>query len=357
MKQPCGCCEGIEIVTPESEANRPGLAALAYRVGTHATFFETMLARLSNFYLDIPSVDGSGTDRIYPLKQLTTRDPGDPSIALLDAWAVVADVLTFYQERIANEGFLRTATERRSILELARLVGYKPRPGVASSVYLAFTVSNGFKGDIPAGTRAQSIPGAGETAQFFETSDKLPARDAWNNLKPRLTRPQVITPPKPRGAGAIATGADVIDTLYFQGISTNLKTGDAVLFVFGGDTGATSTQQVLRLVESVDPQASPEADGSNACPAASADSSRRPYPNGGGECATLHRQGHGSLPWQRHRGRQNGSVDKDGSVANVLNNLIDNVKSIPLGLPDRGRLRRILSAASFHASSRARISR
>ncbi len=34
--------------------------------------------------------------------------------------AALADVLTFYQERIANEGYLRTATERRSILELAR---------------------------------------------------------------------------------------------------------------------------------------------------------------------------------------------------------------------------------------------
>ena len=46
------------------------------------------------------------------LPELTARDPDDPAIALLDAWATVADVVTFYQERIANEGFLRTATER-----------------------------------------------------------------------------------------------------------------------------------------------------------------------------------------------------------------------------------------------------
>ena len=162
MNEPCGCCE-ISTVTPESEANRPGLTTLAYRVGTHATFLETMLARLASLYLDIPSLDGGRTDRIYPLKQLATRETRDPSIALLDAWAVVADVLAFYQERIANEGYLRTAMERRSILELARLVGYKLRPGIASSVYLAFTVSNDFEGDIPAGTRAQSVPGTGET--------------------------------------------------------------------------------------------------------------------------------------------------------------------------------------------------
>ncbi len=252
MKQPCGCCAGIEVVTPLPEANRPGLTVIAYRVGTHATFLESMLARLSTLYLDIPTDDGGGTvERIYPLKDLTTRDPSDPSIAWLDSWATVAHVLTFYQERIANEGYLHTATERRSILELARLVGYRLRPGVSASVYLAFAVTDGFSGEILVGTRAQSIPGTGELPQFFETSDKLTARDVWNNLKPRLTRPQVITlasNPLVRDSG---TDAVTRDTLYFQGISTNLKNGDALLIVVGDGAG----QQVLRFVQSVDVQA------------------------------------------------------------------------------------------------------
>src|SRR5947209_3140502 len=137
MKLPCGCCSGIQIVTPEAEQNRPGLTAISYRVGTHAKFLESMIARLSSLYLDIAAADGSGAmSRLYPLKQSTTRDPSDPSVAMLDSWATVADVLTFYQERIANEGYLPTAIERRSIVELARLIGYKPRPGVSASVYL-----------------------------------------------------------------------------------------------------------------------------------------------------------------------------------------------------------------------------
>lgn len=247
MKQPCGCCAGLEIVTPESEANRPGLPALAYRSGTYASFLESMLARLSTFYLDVPAQDGSGAlQRIYPLSGLTTRESSDPSIALLDAWATVADVLTFYEERIANEGYLRTATERLSILELARLVGYKLRPGVSSSVYLAFTVSDGFDGIIPAGTRAQSLPGPGEKPQPFEISEDLPAKDVWNGLKPRLTRPQVITL-----ATDFGTDAATRDTLYFKGISTNLKAGDALLLTFGNGPG----QQNLRTIKSVDIQA------------------------------------------------------------------------------------------------------
>src|ERR1700674_680664 len=251
MKPTCGCCAGIQIATPELEANRPGLPAIAYRVGTHATFLESMIARLSSLYLDVPALDGSGSlTRLYPLKQPPTRDPSDPSIALLVAWAVVADVLSFYEERIANEGYLPTATERRSILELARLVGYKLRPGVSASVYLAFTVANAFQGVIPAGTRSQSIPGTGETAQFFETSYDLSACDTWNNLKPRLTRPQVITL-----AGNAGTDASIRETLYFYGVSTNLKPNDALLILLDDLPSVDSKDQVLRLIDSVNFQA------------------------------------------------------------------------------------------------------
>src|SRR5687767_10442851 len=172
MKILCGCCEGTEVLTPTPIMNRPGLSAINYRAGVHATFLETMKARLSNLYLDIPTdeFDDEGkalSNRIYPLQDLQTRDSGDPAIALLDAWAMVAEVLTFYQERLANEGYLRTATERRSILELARLIGYALRRGVAASVYLAFTLDDGSNVEIPAGTRAQSVPGPGELPQPF----------------------------------------------------------------------------------------------------------------------------------------------------------------------------------------------
>jgi hypothetical protein len=271
MKQPCGCCAGIEVVTPQSEENRPGLPALVYRAGTYATFLESMMARISSVYLDVPASDGgANVQRIFPLNGLvlnndgktftrvgpglSTRELSDPSIALLDAWATVADVLTFYEERIANEGYLRTATESRSVLELARLVGYRLRSGVSASVYLAFTVAAGFNGIIPAGTRAQSIPAVGQTPQPFETSDDMSARDVWNDLGVRLTRPQMITlASNPSGQTVTidqGTDATTRDTLYFAGISTNLNVGDALLIVSGDGDG----QQCLRIVESVSAQ-------------------------------------------------------------------------------------------------------
>ena len=222
----CGCCEGVESLTPLTTVNRPGLPALSYRIGTHATFLETMKARLSTLCLgsEADCQQGKGA---YPLHKLTAREADDAAIALLDAWATVGDVLTFYQEHIANEGYLRTATERRSVLELARLVGYQPRPGVAASVYLAYTIDPNYKEEtvIPAGSRSQSIPGPGESAQSFETSEDLKARAQWNNLQPRMTQPQTEK--------SIRRDDDKPPHLYLKGISTNLKPNDPLLIDFG----------------------------------------------------------------------------------------------------------------------------
>ncbi|HET8629699.1 MAG TPA: putative baseplate assembly protein [Thermomicrobiales bacterium] len=226
MNETCGCCAGVARLTPLATANRPGLDALAYRVGTHASFLATMLAGLADAAADTS------------LAGLTAREPGDPAIALLDAWATVADVLTFYQERIANEGYLRTATESRSVLELARLVGYAPRPGVAASVYLAYSLEQGGALTIPKGSRAQSVPGPGETLQSFETAEPLEARAAWNALRPRRTRPQWISPQNPTPLTA----------LYFDGLATNLRPNDALLFDF-------ADRQYLGHVATVEPRA------------------------------------------------------------------------------------------------------
>ncbi len=238
----CGCCEGIQILTPQSTINRPGLSALNYRVGTHGAFLETMKARLTTMTVDAPGADGMTLETFAPLLELTTRDTGDFSIALLDGWATVADVLTFYQERIVNEGFLRTATERRSVIELSRLVGCTLRPGVAATVYLAYTIDENqtTPAQIPVGARSQSIPGPGELPQSFETSDPLEARADWNNLQIRRTQPQNLTLANALGAGKI----------FVAGTSVNLKAGDSLLLVFG-DNGSPA---VLRTVQSADGQ-------------------------------------------------------------------------------------------------------
>lgn len=160
--------------------NRPGLPSLAYRLGGHAEFKQALLRGLA--------------DAARPaLQRLTTRDDGDFAIALLDAWAAAADVFTFYQERIVQESFLRTATEPLSLAELARLIGYQPSSGVAAATPLAFTVDEAVGAppivDVPAGLKVQSIPGPGEQPQVFETLEPAALRAAWNRVPAALTGP------------------------------------------------------------------------------------------------------------------------------------------------------------------------
>lgn len=218
----CNCCKGLSPETPVELYNRPGLNAIAYRVGTYTEFRESLLSRLSAS--DLPS-----------LNQLRTRNDDDFTIALLDAWAVVSDVFTFYQERIANENYLRTATERFSVLQMARLIGYELKPGVAATTYLAFSLDKtagtpvsisdtSVTGDttfltssitIDEGVKVQSIPGPGEQQQTFETVEAIEARPEWNTIRPRISYPQ--------------SADDKNDFFILNGIISDLKKGDVLL--------------------------------------------------------------------------------------------------------------------------------
>ncbi len=198
--------------------NRPGLSAVAYRVGTHPYFKASLLARLA----------GSN----HPaLRRLATREDDDFAVALCDAWATIADVLTFYQERIANESWLRTATERRSVRELARLIDYALRPGVAAGTALAFTIETAPGAPeetlVPTGTKVMSVPGPGEVPQTYETTADLTARGAWNLFRPRDSRPGEIV------------GGDVTATI--AGAAIGLEAGDRVLFLGAGRRASASS--------------------------------------------------------------------------------------------------------------------
>lgn len=194
--------------TPQEIVNRPALSALAYRTGTYSTFYASMLAALSD-------------PAFAPLAALRTHASSDFSIALLDAWAVVLDILTFYQERFANEAFLRTAVGQRSVFELARLIGYVPSPGVSASATLSFTLSSAAGSPdnvlIPSGTRVQSVPGPGQKPQVFETASDLTAVIALNALPAQTHIPWKLD-----------TGSSFT---WIAGATNNINIGDALLFV------------------------------------------------------------------------------------------------------------------------------
>lgn len=216
-----GACGGHdERLAPAPLHNPPGRTALDYRVGEYGSFLAAQLDRLAS-----PA---------YPaLKGLTVRTPDDPAIGLLDATAVLGDLLTFHSERIADEAYLRTADEHRSLALLGRLVGHRPRPGVAASTHLAYSLERDPRAEtlpvvIPRGAQSHSVPAsADEESQTFETSRDLTARWDWNELKVRRRRPSLVTP----------ADLERRSELFVEGTANSLQTGDQLLFVFGEQAG------------------------------------------------------------------------------------------------------------------------
>ncbi|MFF7095455.1 putative baseplate assembly protein [Streptomyces rubradiris] len=224
MNRPCSCggaCGGHdERLAPAPLHNPPGRTALDYRVGEYGTFLAALLDRLAS-----PA---------YPaLARLTVRTPDDPAVGLLDAAAVLGDLLTFHSERIADEAYLRTARDHRSLVLLGRLVGHRPRPGVAATTHLAYTLERDPRAEtlpvpIPRGARSHSVPAsADEQSLTFETSRDLTARWDWNELTVRRRRPSLLTPDD------LARRSE----LFVEGTANSLRTGDKLLFVFGERAG------------------------------------------------------------------------------------------------------------------------
>ncbi len=206
-----------DLQTPLAVNNRPGLSAISYRTGTHAAFKQSMLTQLAR------------------ARGLHTHADSDFTVAFVDAVAAMGEVLSFYQERIANESYLRTATERRSLVELGRLIAYEPRPGVAASVWLAFTLEAAPGAPdqaappltIPAGLKAQSLPDPGQVPQAFETIAPVAARAEWNAIGMRMSQPQEVA-------------VDMARVLA-RGTATRVQPGDSILIV------TDSAQAILRV--------------------------------------------------------------------------------------------------------------
>lgn len=196
--------------------NLPGQDEITYRAGTYASFRADMVHALSGR---------------QELSGITTRDSDDPVMAVVEAWSVVLDVLTFYQERVANEGFIRTATERRSVLELARAIGYELGPGVAATTWLSFEVVAAPGGIdtfvMPTGTSAQSVPGPGELPQVFETVTEVRARPEWNSVPVLCEEPARPEPGDP--------------VVRLKGTDLGLRIGDPLLVLQPAIPGAQGT--------------------------------------------------------------------------------------------------------------------
>lgn len=112
-----------------------------------------------------PSVDYTDKDfdalraRLIALVKSVFPDWSDFSVAsfgnvLLEMYAFVGDVVTYYLDAQARESRLVTATQRKNVIALARMLGYRLHGARAATAEIAFTLARPPTADlvIPAGT-------------------------------------------------------------------------------------------------------------------------------------------------------------------------------------------------------------
>jgi hypothetical protein len=144
----------------------------------------------------------------------TDRSEADFGVVLIELFAYVADILSYYQDRIANESFLGTATQRRSVTELLRLIGYQIDPGLAASalVHLDATADLTINtGDQPYTLKTTGRPG--EPDVTFEITREFTVRAVNSSIR--------VGGPLPVAASAVLVAhSDHLlsegDQVYFQ---------------------------------------------------------------------------------------------------------------------------------------------
>lgn len=101
----------------------------------------------------------------------TAADPADFGVALVEAFAYMGDMLSYYIDRNANEAFLTTATQRNSVLNIAQTYGYTPAGYRQAYATLEFSNTSASSVTIPEGTVVTGEVVIGDTVRtvYFTT--------------------------------------------------------------------------------------------------------------------------------------------------------------------------------------------
>ena len=98
-------------------------------------------------------------------------DPSDLGAVLVEAFAYMGDIMSYYLDRVANETTVDTAVKRETLLNFAKLYGYKPSGPTPATITILFTNISTEAIDIPIGTQVMAPLLFGPyTEVYFETT-------------------------------------------------------------------------------------------------------------------------------------------------------------------------------------------
>jgi uncharacterized phage protein gp47/JayE len=221
---------------------------------------------------DVPAIDYTSRDyegfkaslldyasRKFP--QWVPGSEGDFGVLLIELFSYLGDSLSYYGDRLQQEAFLPTATQRLSLLQIADLLGYTPSNGVPATGTVTFQTSNpGPAVLVPAGTQVVTdyIEAIDAPITYETDSDILVPVNGGKATVPvtqGVTRTQVNVgtssglpvqefrlPDVPVINGTVQVFVDDVDTLTEWTYITYLvdaDPADRVFTTFLDDSGAT----------------------------------------------------------------------------------------------------------------------
>jgi hypothetical protein len=221
-------CPCATLVHPASLANPPGQAQVRYRAGDFVSFRRALLQAL-------PDEPHEGA-----LARWRPAAHGDLLLQLLEWWAYVADVLTFYNERSLNDNLLATAGSDAGVRRLVRILGYRPRPGIGGTAEVGVLFSGNRPLVLPAGFQVQSKPAPGMAPQTFETVEAV-----------------TLMPPAAVDAAPTGVLAGAGGRLYVDGKNTVLQPGDLLVLAPAGAPASGHLLAVAAIVHASDSAGNP----------------------------------------------------------------------------------------------------
>lgn len=109
------------------------------------------------------------------MPEYTDRSQTDAGIVILELLAQGLDILSYYQDGIANETLLSTAQLRDSVLKWCPILDYVPKFATPSKIKQVFVLSSVSNSDttIPKGTIVKTKGSSAEDTLYFETDSDL----------------------------------------------------------------------------------------------------------------------------------------------------------------------------------------
>lgn len=171
----------------------------------------------------------------------------DLGTILIEAFAYMGDMLSYYIDRVANETSVTTATRQDTLLSFANLYGYKPSGPTPALMDVTFTNNGSASIDIPAGTQVIApIQGNPYFEVHFETLSSaigvLPGQSVTIQSQEGKTvntdRPDLIDPATSRALPTILGTSD--GTAYQEYALFDADVIDSSLKVYAGQGAAFS---------------------------------------------------------------------------------------------------------------------